>query len=76
MLSAAPDRVLSQKELARRLWEALEALPFEQRTVIVLREVDGFSYEEIAFSLGVAVSTVRSRLTRAREALRARLRDA
>jgi RNA polymerase sigma-70 factor, ECF subfamily len=71
-----PDRVLAQKELAERLQRALERLPFEQRTAIVLREVDGLSYEEIAYSLNLAVGTVKSRLTRARQALRADLRDA
>jgi RNA polymerase sigma-70 factor, ECF subfamily len=70
-----PDRLLRQKELAARIWGALELLPFEQRTAIVLREIDGFSYDEIAFSLGVAIGTVKSRLTRAREALRAQLRE-
>jgi len=72
----APDRVLAQKELAEQLQRALERLPFEQRTAIVLREVDGLSYEEIAYSLNLAVGTVKSRLTRARQALRADLRDA
>ena len=66
----APDRVLAQKELAVRVHHALDKLPFDQRTVIVLREIDGLSYEEIAYSLGVAVGTVKSRLTRARQALR------
>ena len=64
--------MLAQKELAARLQHALDQLPFDQRTAIVLREIDGLSYEEIAFSLGVAVGTVKSRLTRARQALRAR----
>lgn len=73
---AAPDRLLAQKELARRLWEALDALPFEQRTVVVLREIDGLSYEDIAFSLNVTIGTVKSRLTRARHALRAVLQEA
>ncbi len=73
---AGPDRILAQKELAQRLRDALEGLPFDQRTVIILREVDGLSYEEIAFSLGVAVGTVKSRLTRARQTLRAGLREA
>jgi RNA polymerase sigma-70 factor (ECF subfamily) len=73
---AGPDRILAQKELAVRLQGALDALPFDQRTAIVLREVDGLSYEEIAFSLGVAVGTVKSRLTRARQTLRAGLREA
>jgi RNA polymerase sigma-70 factor (ECF subfamily) len=71
-----PDRVLAQKELASRLQIALDHLPFDQRTAIVLREVDGLSYDEIAFSLGVAVGTVKSRLTRARQALRLELREA
>ena len=71
-----PDRVFAQKELAERLRGALDRLPFEQRTAIVLREVDGLSYEEIAYSLNLAVGTVKSRLTRARQALRADLRDA
>jgi len=62
--------------MAERLWSALDHLPFDQRTVIVLREIDGLSYEEIAFSLGVAVGTVKSRLTRARQALRLELREA
>jgi RNA polymerase sigma-70 factor (ECF subfamily) len=70
-----PDRVLAQKELADQLQRALDHLPFDQRTAIVLREVDGLTYEEIAYSLGVAVGTVKSRLTRARQALRLELRE-
>ena len=70
-----PDSLLAQKELAERLQAALDALPFDQRTAIVLREVDGLSYEEMAFSLGVAVGTVKSRLMRARQALRDALRS-
>lgn len=72
---ATPERVLARKELAERLQTALDRLPFDQRTVIVLREIDGLSYEEIAYSLGVAVGTVKSRLTRARQALRLDLRE-
>jgi len=71
-----PDRVLAQKDLAERLKAALDRLPFEQRTAIVLREIDGLSYEEIAYSLGIAIGTVKSRLTRARRALRLELREA
>jgi len=69
-----PDRVLAQKELAERLQQALDHLPFDQRIAVVLREIDGLSYEEIAYSLGVAVGTVKSRLTRGRQSLRAELR--
>ena len=71
-----PDRLLGRKELAAQIWAALDRLPFDQRTAVVLREIDGLSYEEIAFSLGVAVGTVKSRLTRAREALRGQLKEA
>jgi RNA polymerase sigma-70 factor (ECF subfamily) len=74
--NSTPDRVFAQKELAQKLEHALEHLPFDQRTAIVLREIDGLSYEEIAFSLGVAIGTVKSRLTRARQALRLELREA
>ena len=72
---ASPDRMLGRKELADRIRVALDKLPFDQRTAVVLREIDGLSYEEIGFSLGIAVGTVKSRLARAREALRAQLRD-
>jgi len=75
-VSQEPDRALTRKETSVRVWQAVSELPFDQRTAIVLREIDGLSYEEIAFSLGIAIGTVKSRLTRAREALRARLREA
>jgi RNA polymerase sigma-70 factor (ECF subfamily) len=68
-----PDRQLASKETATLIWEALDRLPFDQKTAIILREVDGLRYDEIAFSLGIAVGTVKSRLTRARQALRAEL---
>jgi RNA polymerase sigma-70 factor (ECF subfamily) len=70
---ALPDRLLASKETAAHIWQAMSRLPFDQRTALILREVDGLRYEEIAFSLGVAVGTVKSRLTRARQALRADL---
>ena len=70
-----PERAVSGRELGARLHAALQRLPFDQRTAVVLREVDGLSYGEIAFSLGLPVGTVKSRLTRARQALRAELRD-
>jgi len=65
-----PDKLLQQSETQQRVWNALNVLPFDQRAVIVLREIDGLSYEEIATSLEVAVGTVKSRLARAREGLR------
>ena len=73
--ASTPDRELTRKELGLRLKSALKHLPFEQRTALVLREVQGLRYEEIAFSLGLPVGTVKSRLTRARQALREELGD-
>ena len=72
----APDGVLQKKELASRVWSALDRLPFDQRTAVILREIDGLSYDEIAYSLGINIGTVKSRLTRARGALRTELSDA
>lgn len=71
----SPDRAFARRQLAERLRTALERLPFDQRSVIVLREIDGLSYDEIAFSSGVAIGTVKSRLTRARQTLRRQLLD-
>ena len=68
-----PARLLASKEAAGCIWQALDRLPFDQRTVLILREVDGLRYDEVAFSVGVAIGTVKSRLTRARQALRAEL---
>ena len=68
-----PDRQLASKETAARIWQALDRLPFDQRTALLLREVEGLRYEEIAYSLDVALGTVKSRLTRARQTLRAEL---
>ena len=74
-VDSGPDRLVGQKQLAEKIRAALDGLPFDQKTAIVLREIDGLSYEEIGFSLGIAVGTVKSRLARAREGLRAQLRD-
>ena len=71
----SPDRALGRKQAAERIRAALDRLPFDQKTALVLREINGLSYEEIGFSLGIAVGTVKSRLARAREALRGQLRD-
>ena len=54
---------------------AIESLPEELRTAIVLRELEGLSYEEIATTMECPVGTVRSRIFRAREAIDKRLRE-
>jgi len=66
---AGPDRRL----LAAGLTRAVEALSPDHRAVILLREVHGLDYEEIAAALAISVGTVRSRLSRARAELRAAL---
>ena len=60
----------SQAQLRERVEAALRELPEAYRTVVVLREIEGFAYEEIAEILDVNLGTVKSRLTRGRTALR------
>ena len=62
-----------QDELRERVEAALRQVPEAFRTVVVLREIEGFTYEEIAEILQVNLGTVKSRLTRGRSGLRALL---
>lgn len=68
-----PERLLLTDEIKRTVDAAIKALPDELRTAIVLRELEGMSYEEIAQAMECPVGTVRSRIFRAREAIEARL---
>lgn len=65
---------MSQKmagdELKAVIWQGIQELKSDHRTVIVLRDVEGQSYDEMATSLGVSVGTVKSRLSRARQQLK------
>ncbi len=70
-----PDDRLAGTELAARINSALSQLSPEHRAVVLLRELDGLSYEEIAERLGVAVGTVMSRLFNARKKLQTLLAD-
>ena len=63
----------AQAEVRERVEAALRQLPEAFRTVVILREIEGFAYEEIAEILSVNLGTVKSRLTRGRSALRALL---
>ena len=69
-----PDRMLMSKQVAEAVNRAIERLPEELRTAIVLRELEGLSYEEIAVSMNCPIGTVRSRIFRAREAVAEELR--
>ena len=72
--TATPERLLLRDEIARNVQEALDELPTDLRTAVVLREFDGLSYEEIANTMECPIGTVRSRIFRAREAIDKRLR--
>jgi RNA polymerase sigma-70 factor (ECF subfamily) len=65
----APDAAMLRQEDSRLVHQALEELPVEAREVVVLRELEGLSYKEIAGVTGVPLGTVMSRLSRAREQL-------
>jgi RNA polymerase sigma-70 factor, ECF subfamily len=71
---ATPEALLASRQLALGLDEAVSALADDQRRALLLREVDGLSYDEIADLMDCPPGTVRSRIFRAREAVAARLR--
>jgi RNA polymerase sigma-70 factor (ECF subfamily) len=68
-----PEQLLIQRQTVDRVREAVERLPGEFREVIVLRELEGLSYKEIAAIVGIPIGTVMSRLARARDRLIAQL---
>jgi RNA polymerase sigma factor (sigma-70 family) len=71
-LADAVER-LERDEMERALRRAIAELPEERRIVVVLRDLEGLSYEEIAEALGLSLGTVRSRLHRGRMELKGRL---
>ena len=69
-----PERLLHSKQIGETVHAAMESLPEELRNAIVLREIEGLSYEEIAEEMDCPIGTVRSRIFRAREAVADKLR--
>ena len=69
-----PERHMLVNEIAQTVEKAMASLPEDLRTAIVLREIDGLSYEEIAAVMECPIGTVRSRIFRAREAIDEQLR--
>jgi RNA polymerase sigma-70 factor, ECF subfamily len=69
-----PDAAYAAKEIANAVNEALEALPEELRRALVLREMEGLSYEDISEAMDCPIGTVRSRIFRARESISARIK--
>ncbi|MDD5273032.1 MAG: RNA polymerase sigma factor RpoE [Methylovulum sp.] len=68
-----PERLLLNEEIIKAIRAAIDHLPEEMRTAIMLREFEGMSYEEIAEAMECPVGTVRSRIFRAREAIDSKL---
>ena len=66
-LGIKPDKVYGRKELREKMLEALETLSEKHRTILILREVEGLAYEEMADVLDISKGTVMSRLYHARQ---------
>lgn len=73
--SETPEALALTEEIRVIVNSAMDALPEDLRTAIMLRELEGLSYEEISASMDCPVGTVRSRIFRAREAIDRRLRE-
>lgn len=69
-----PESLLQTRQIGEAVNQAMAALPDDLRDAIVMREIDGLSYEEIAAAMGCPIGTVRSRIFRAREAISARIK--
>lgn len=70
-----PDEALEQKEIQTKVQQAIQTLSEDHKTVIILRDIQNLSYEEIAQVLNCSLGTVKSRLARARLALKDKLKE-
>ncbi|HHX65268.1 MAG TPA: sigma-70 family RNA polymerase sigma factor [Chloroflexi bacterium] len=68
--SEAPESYVERQQLGRLIQEGLDTLPDDQRVAVILSDIQGLSYEEIAESLNIALGTVKSRLSRGRAKMR------
>ncbi|MFI4955887.1 MAG: RNA polymerase sigma factor RpoE [Gammaproteobacteria bacterium] len=71
---STPEHLLLRDEIEQQIFRTIESLPEELREVIVLREIEGLSYDDIALKVKCPIGTVRSRLFRAREIVDASIR--
>jgi len=69
-----PENELMREEIRRTVYDTIAELPDDLRTAIMLREMEGMSYEEIAVTMDCPIGTVRSRIFRAREAIEEKLK--
>jgi len=72
--TSTPENELLREEIERTVFDTIASLPEDLRTAIMLREMDGMSYEEIATTMECPIGTVRSRIFRAREAIDEKLK--
>ncbi len=72
--TSTPENEMLREEIERTVFDTIAALPEDLRTAIMLREMDGMSYEEIATTMYCPIGTVRSRIFRAREAIDEKLK--
>ena len=72
--TSTPENEMMREEIERTVYGTIADLPEDLRTAIMLREMDGMSYEEIAVTMECPIGTVRSRIFRAREAIDAKLK--
>lgn len=72
--SSNPESEMASRQIADTVNKAINDLPEDLRNAIVMREIDGMSYEDIAESMSCPIGTVRSRIFRAREAIATKLR--
>jgi RNA polymerase sigma-70 factor (ECF subfamily) len=70
---AGPDEMALRSEQQATIQAALLRLPDDQRLAVVMCDIEGFAYEEIAETMGTSVGTVKSRIARGREKLRSLL---
>ena len=70
-----PEKALLHTERKAILYAALDELSDEHKEILLLRDINGYSYEEVGARLGLEAGTVKSRLFRAREALRKKLEE-
>lgn len=71
--AADPTQGVEREEIREQVWQGLNALPTHAREILILSEIEGKSQREIGERLGLAIGTVKSRLFRAREALKAEM---
>lgn len=72
----SPEQILLLEEERSQIEQALLKLPLQQRIAVVMRDIEGMSYDEIAESMQVSLGTVKSRIARGREELKRRLNGA